>query len=293
MLLSSKKRLAKLALFATALIWGSSFFVVKNTVDTFPPALLLAIRFSIGCVLLSIVFCKRFRAINRSYLACGALLGVAMFASYYVQTLGLTDTSPGKNAFLTAIYCVLVPFLYWLIGRQRPDRYNFMAAFLCIAGIGFVSLTDDFSIGLGDSLTLASGVLFGVHIVLLSLFTKERDPVLLTIIQFGVAALLGWIVSLATETFPQACSTDSLLGIAFLGVFATTLAILLQSFGQKFGDPSSSAIIMSLEAVFGVIFSMLFYGEQLTIRLVVGFALIFLSVLISETKLSFLTRRRT
>ena len=61
-----------------------------------------------------------------------------LFLAYYTQTVGITDTTPGKNAFLTAVYCVLVPFLFWAVDKARPDKFNIIAAVLCIAGIGLV-----------------------------------------------------------------------------------------------------------------------------------------------------------
>ncbi|MGL6292825.1 EamA family transporter [Eubacterium aggregans] len=112
---------AKITLFAAALIWGSSFFVMKNVVDVFPPSLILAIRFPIGFVLLSLFFFKRLKNLNWEYLKIGAVIGFFLALAYGIQTLGLTDTTPGKNAFLAVVYCVIVPFLYWIVDKRRPD----------------------------------------------------------------------------------------------------------------------------------------------------------------------------
>ena len=131
--------LSKLGLFAASLIWGSSFFVMKNSVDVFPTFALLAIRFLIGCGLLCLVFCRRLKNITGKTLKRGALLGVLLFGAYALQTLGLKETTPGKNAFLTAIYCILVPFIFWMVTRKKPDIYNYLAGALCLAGIGLVS----------------------------------------------------------------------------------------------------------------------------------------------------------
>ena len=281
----------KLALLLAALIWGSSFFVVKNTVDVFPPTRLLAIRFTIGAALLGIIFCRKLRKIDRGYIRSGAIIGVLLFGGYFAQTIGITDTTPGKNAFLTAIYCVIVPFLFWIVARRRPDRYNFLAAVLCIAGIGLVSLQGDFSISMGDGLTMVGGLFFAGHMVAVAKVTEGRDPVLLTIMQFAVAALLSWAVGFATEKMPAEVSLESWGGLLFLAVFATAGGLLLQNIGQKGTNPAAASILLSLESVFGVLFSVLFYGEQLTARLVIGFAVIFVAVVISETKLSFLRRK--
>ena len=114
---------------------------------------------------------------------------------------------------------------------------------------------------------------------------------LLTIMQFAVAALLSWAVGFATEKMPAEVSLESWGGLLFLAVFATAGGLLLQNIGQKGTNPAAASILLSLESVFGVLFSVLFYGEQLTARLVIGFAVIFVAVVISETKLSFLRRK--
>lgn len=282
---------AKAALFIAAIIWGGSFLIVKNSMDMIQPHMLLAIRFTIGCLLLSIVFHKRLKALNKDYFIKGGIIGVCLFAGYSLQTIGILDTTPGKNAFLTAIYCVLVPFFYWIVDRKRPDRYNILAAGITLLGIGLVSMNGDFSIGIGDTLTLISGVVFAVHLVAVAKISKTKDPILLTILQFGYAAVFSWIVGLLFEEFPVSWNMQMLGGLLYLSVFATAVALLLQNVGQKYTNPAPAAIILSLESVFGVMFSILFYGEELTLRLFFGFFLIFIAVIISETKLSFLTKK--
>lgn len=284
--------LAKLALFTAALIWGSSFFILKNTVNVFPPNMLLAIRFTIAFIVLGGIYHKRLCLINKEYIISGLIIGSLLFIAYCTQTIGLTYTAPGKNAFLTAIYCVLVPFLYWFVNHTRPDRYNFLAALLCFAGIGFVSLSNDLTIATGDLLTLLGGFFFAVHMVAVAKLTKDRDPILITLMQFGFAAIFSWVISLIFESFPKISdiSTGSIFNLLYLALFATTIALLLQNVGQKYTNPSSASLILSLESVFGVLFSVIFFGDTLTVKLVIGFILIFISIIVSETKLSFLKR---
>lgn len=281
------------ALFGAAIIWGSSFFIVKDAVDVFPPNILLAIRFTIGAILLSLIFFKSLKSTNREYVWKGAVLGTCLYIAYTFQTVGITDTTPGKNAFLTAIYCILVPFLYWLIGQSRPDKYNLFSAFVCLGGIGLVSLSGGLSMGWGDGLTLIGGIFFAIHMVLVARFSQGKDVILLTIFQFCFAALLSWAAGFLVESFPPYSSWTlaSAGGLLFLAVFATAGALLLQNVGQKHIHPAAASLILSLESVFGVLFSVAFYGEKLTLRLVLGFALIFVAIVVSETKLSFLRKQ--
>ena len=286
------RRLAKPMLFLAAFIWGSSCFIMKGAVDVLPPFLLLALRFSGGAVLLALACGKRWRGFRWDYLWRGAVIGGCLFLAYSVQTFGLMGTTPSKNAFLTAVYCVIVPFLYWAAAKRRPDRYNILAALLCVAGIGLVALKGDLSITWGDALTLCCAVFYAAHIVAVAKVSPGKDIYLLTVFQFAFAALYAWLCSLAAESWPGAAvfTPDLLLQLGYLTVMATTVALLFQNVGQVWSDPASASVILSLESVFGVLCSVIFYGDPVTPRLLAGFALIFVAVVCSETKFSFLRR---
>ncbi len=284
---------ARIALLVATLIWGTSFIVLKDALYSIDTYFLLAFRFSIAAVVLTLVFIKKLKKINKSYIIYGCLAGAFLTFSYVFQTWGLVYTTPGKNAFLTTIYCILVPFLYWFVKKVKPDIFNYIAAIVCIIGIGFVSLDASLSMGLGDVLTLIGGAGFAFHMVTLAVATKDRDPFLLTIIQFISSAVYFWIL---TALFGEVPSADALSGsalfeILYLAVFASAVAMLLQAIGQKYTPASQVAVLMTLESVFGVVFSVIFFHEVLTVKLVIGFILIFFAVLTSETKLSFLRRK--
>jgi len=292
MKLETKNKYAKILLLLATLIWGSSFVVLKNAINTLPPFFVLAVRGTIAVVILSVIFWKKFRLITRAYIWEGAIIGTLLIAAYSFQTFGLLGTTPGKNAFLTSVYCVLVPFFYWALTKVRPDRYNVIAALLCVIGIGLVALRgDSFSggqslVATGDLLTLLSGVLYAVHIVALAKFTERKDVILLTIIQFIFYTVFAWILTLLFEKTPTSISVVDGASLLYLGVFATAIALLFQSIGQKYTPASQASIILSLEGGFGVVLSVLIYKEIITPKLAAGFVIIFVSVLISETKMN-------
>ena len=198
--LKTKGALGKMALYGAALIWGTSFFLVKGQMDVFPPARLLALRYTIATLLLTAVFWKKIRSSCFEDIWRSSALGVILGVASLLQAVGITDTTPGKNAFLTAVYCVLVPFLFWVVKRKRPEGKGFAAAFLCLIGIGLISLTENLTIGYGDSLTLASGVLYAAHIVGIATLGRKTDPVRSIVFQFAVGSVLFWAVDLATPS---------------------------------------------------------------------------------------------
>lgn len=288
---SRRGALGRLALIGATLLWGSSFVVLKTTIDSVPTLWVLAIRFTGAAVLMGIPCLKQLRKIDRGCLRAGALMGVMLFAAYTLQTFGLERTTPGKNAFLTATYCVLVPFLWWAFERKHPDRYNLLAALVCITGMAMVSLSDGLTVGPGEALTMCCGLFYALHIIFTSKGAAKYGVGVLTTLQFATAALLCWVTAPFSAPFPAEVPAGAWLSIAYLCVMCTGVCYLLQTIGQKYTSPQTSSILLTLESVFGTLISVIFYHEALTVRELAGFVLIFCAVLISETKLGFLRRR--
>ncbi len=290
--IKSKDLFAKLSLFLAPLIWGFSFVVTKNTVDVLPVFFLLTVRFSIAFILLSIIFIKRLRQLDKDYLLSGGVIGLCLFIAFATQTFGITDTTPGKNAFLTTIYCIIVPFLFWITDKSKPDFFNIISASLCIVGVGLVSIKSDLSISKGDLLTMLGGLFFALHIVAINKFSSDKDPIVLTIVQFAYCAIFSSIFTLVFEPRVTGISPDMVGSILYLAIGCTAIGLLLQTIGQKYTTPSSASIILSLESVFGVTFSIILKQDVMNKRLALGFFMIFISVIISETKLSFIFKNK-
>lgn len=288
MKIKNKAMAADLGLVLTTVIWGSGFVAVKNAVDTVPPSYMIAMRFGIAVSLMCVIFFNRLKKIDWDCVKSGIILGVLMFIGYYLQTIGIQYTTAGNNAFLTAVYVIVVPFLYWIIRKEKPDGYNIGAAFLCIAGIGLLTLRSGFSMNIGDTLSLFCGVTFAAQIVAVSILTEKNDPILISFTQFVVTGILALVVALFTEPFPTKMNPNSILATLYIGIFCTLIALVLQTVCQKYTPPARASLIMSMESLFGSIFGIIFLSESLTIKTFFGSVLIFLSIMISEIKPSFL-----
>ncbi len=287
----NKKNLGRGALLLATLIWGFSFVLMGVALKSIPPLFILAVRFSGAAVILFFFGIKDFKKLDKTYFIGGALMGAILLASYIFQTYGLRLTTPGKNAFLTSVYCIIVPFLSWLIIKKKPDKFNVLAALVCVAGIGLISLNDDLRIGPGDALTLVGGFFFALHIIACGHYIEGRSPILLAMLQFASAGIIAWLGALLFETIPASIPLESGLNLAFLTVMSTALCLSLQVFGQKHTPPAQAAVIMTLEAVFGAAASIIIMGELLSFKLFCGFLLTFSAVIISETKLAFLKKK--
>ena len=282
---------SKIALLIAPLIWGTSFVIIKDAVDLISPNFLMALRFTGASVLLAAIFWKRLCKVNVEMIWQGALIGVFLYLAYIWQTYGIMFTTPGKNAFLTAFYCVLVPFLSWIVKGPRPDRWNIIAAFMCITGIGLISLNGSLMIGKGDFFTLIGGFFFACHMVVVSKFGSDKDPIVITVIQFVSATVCFWVTTFALEGIPKVINVSVVPSVIYLCLFCTAIALLLQNFGQKHTTPSTASLLLSLESVFGTMISAALGREDLTLRMICGFITIFLSIIVSETKLSFVRKR--
>lgn len=287
-----KETMGKCMLLMAALIWGSSFIVMKNAVDFISPFTLLCIRFVLSTIFITCLFFNKIKEIKKQDLIGGFLAGLALFSAFSIQTFGLQLTTPGKNAFLTAVYCTIVPLLSWLYFKKSPDCSQIFAAILCFIGVGFVSLDSSLKIDLGDIYTLIGGFLYAVHIIVCEKAMKNTSPIIITALQFAFAAIFSFVAAYLFEDVSIIFHIDQsiYLQILYLAFFATTLCYLFQNVGQKFVNENIAALLLSLESVFGVFFSILFGQEMMTLQIALGFLIIFISVLISETKLSFLHR---
>ena len=282
--MTKKELFADGLLLLTALIWGSAFAVVKNTLDSFPPATIIAMRYAIATLLTGIAFHKRLRGLTRGDVARGAMVGLLLAAAYIVQTIGLQFTTAGKNAFLTTVYVLLVPFGCRVLFGQRLRKANYFAAGLMLAGIGLLSLEGEIGgLNVGDALTLLCGALFAGHIIAVERCQRDTDVYALIVLQFGFAALYALVYALLLERGrPLDFNAGSVGGLLYLAIFSTTIAMSLQNIGQSMAPASHSAILLSLESVFGALFSCLLLGEPMTPKILAGFAVIFAALMVNE-----------
>lgn len=287
-----RKYAGEIGLLLVAVIWGTGFVAGAVSLETMTPYQVMAIRFFIGACLMSVIFMKHFRSLTRSAVGAGIVLGIFLFFAFMLQTLGLQYTTPSKNAFLTAVNVVIVPFIGYMLYRRGIDKFGLIGAVLAILGVGVLSLEMRLSLNLGDGLTLLCAICFAFHIFFTCEFVKKHPPIGLTIIQMITAFALSLLVVLFRgEALHVNIDSKGLLAAVYLGVFSTTLAFLLQTIAQKYTSETKAAIILSTEALFGTLFSILILNEVLTARMIMGSILILAAIITAETKLSFLQNK--
>ena len=289
-----KATFGRILLLLVTIAWGSSFVVLKDALTTLGNGkftfFILAMRFLISGILISAICYKKLITIKKSTFIKGLVLGFILFCAYGIQTVGLRYTTASKNAFLTAVYVVLVPFLAWVFLAKKPTLRNYIGAVICLVGIAFVALIGNNDTAsnelLGDLLSLASGVFYAIQIIYIAKHAKNDDAIQLLIVEILTVAVLCICISGALEFplhykefyIPQGFTWR----ICYLALVCTLFAQFGQMIAQKYTPPTSVALLFSFEAVFGVIFELLLGEANITGYLIIGFVLIFLAIIISE-----------
>jgi len=281
---------ADLSLILVAIIWGSGFVATKSGLDHITPLYMLVFRFGISTVLLGLIFMKRIKKATVEDFKAGIVIGIFLFLGFSVQTFALQFTTASKQAFITGTNVVMVPFLYWAVSKKKPDNYDVLGAILCFSGIGILSVESGFKIGFGDSLTLLCAVFYAAHIVAIGYYAQKHDPIILAFFQIMWTFILSCIFAPIFEPMPTVITKEMVIPIVYLAVFSTTVAFLLQNLAQKHTSSTKTAIILSMESVFGSLFSFIFLKEPFTIKFLIGCTAILLSIITTETKWSFLKK---
>ncbi|UFH66655.1 DMT family transporter [Clostridium cadaveris] len=291
--LKKKSLYADIALLIVAIVWGAGFVASKEALEVAKPLYILAIRFSLSFILMSIIFFKHLKKINKDDLKAGLIIGSILFLAFATQTIGLQYTQASTQAFLTGTNVVMVPFLYWAISKKKPDIYSVSSAILSLIGIALLTVQGGFTLNIGDALTLVCAFFFACHIVAVGYFAQKKDPIILTILQFGVAAVFSIVLAVFNEPFPINITFRGGFSLIYLGLFSTLIAFLLQTMAQKHTSSSHTAIILCTESVFGSLLSVLILKETFTISMIIGSILVFIGIIVSETKLEFLKKRKS
>ncbi len=279
---------AHILLILTTLVWGATFVLIKEALNDVAPFLFNALRMSLAALVLAAVCFRELRRMSRPAILMGVLVGLALWAGYEFQTLGLKYTTPSKSAFLTGLSVILVPLFLALGWRRMVHRWT--AVGVIAAGFGLFLLTVPAgeaglaSINHGDMLTLGCAVSFAVQIILIGRAMQRYSFAGIATVQAIVCALLNWgTVPLGGRAY-IIWSPLVVWTIVITALFCTAAAFTIQAWAQQFIPPTHTALIFALEPVFAWITSYLVLGERLGGRASIGAILILAGVLISELK---------
>jgi drug/metabolite transporter (DMT)-like permease len=297
-------------LLLTAFIWGIAFVAQRVGMEYIGPFLFAGLRFWLGALTLGIVLLFRtwfsagpaapitptpFSPMPISKLIrAGVFCGFFLFAGGALQQVGLVYTSASKAGFLTALYIVLVPVLGIII-KHKTNWNTWVGVALAVAGLYFLSITENLTIQLGDVIVIIGAFFWAGHILTVDYFVgaiSQREVLKLCIAQFVFAGTVAMLLAplldgfFVAQVFDLAALSAALVPILYAGVLSTGVAFTLQAIGQQGLPPAAAAIIMSLEAVFSVLGGVVLIHEVLSPRELVGCLLMFVAVILAQLPLN-------
>ena len=277
-----ENKLGIAGLLAVTIIWGGGFVASDIALAGLTPFQIMAIRFLIATIVMAVLAGKEIKTIRKEEWKCGAILGFFLFGGFALQIIGLQYTTPSKNAFLTATNVVFVPFIAMVLYKKKVKAQSLVGAAMAIIGAGVLSLQADFSMGIGDALTLICAVCFAFQIFLTGEFVGRIRPMVLNFIQMSMAFVCSLVGYLFSGELAFHADKNSIWAVLYLGLISTCLTYFLQTLSQRYVEETKAAIILSMEAVFGTVFSVILLHEQVTAKMLIGSALILGAVLVSE-----------
>ncbi|MBR5288318.1 MAG: DMT family transporter [Clostridia bacterium] len=273
-----------LALVLVTVIWGSGFIATEYAIASqMDASLIMALRFLLGAVCVGAFCYKQIAKCDKACIFHGCMAGVILFGAFYTQTLGQSATTVSNAAFITASNVVMIPLIEWALYRRRPGAK--VLAMCLVAMGGILLLTVDFTSGLafgaGDLLVLLCAFLFAMQIVYVGRTCNDHDPLMITFWQLLAAGAAGTVVFLLIRPEVTAAHIQhGILPVAYLAVFSTCVCYALQTWAQKNVPPAPAGVILSMEGLFGTLFSLLLGLEAFRWSIAAGGALIMIAVVV-------------
>ncbi len=289
-----------LILIAAALIWGLAFVAQTSGAEVVPPFFLNSARSFIGALfLLTFLLLKDKRKgisiipqnkedklhLLKGGIICGIFLSISVnFQQFGIAAYPDGVASEARSGFLTALYVILVP-LFAIFKGNKISLKVFFGVIIAVIGIYMLCLTGGIdAIYLGDILVFICAICFTFHIMSVDKFVAKVDGVRLSMVQFIICGIISGILSLIFELDNLSVSNiiSAILPILYLGIMSSGVAYTLQIVGQKFAEPTIASISMSLESVFAALGGWLISGNTLSVRELIGCALVFIAIIVAQ-----------
>jgi len=276
----------------TAIIWGTTFVAQRVGMDFVGPFTFNGIRFALGSlVLIPLILSNRIDngqdrsrvkpVSGRVIIFGGLLIGSFLFAGASLQQVGIVYTTAGNAGFITGLYVVIVPII-GLLFRQRTTAGTWVGAFLAAFGLYLLSVTAQFMMGFGDFLVLLSAFFWAGHVLIIGWLSPKFNSFKLAFFQYAACSLL----SLITAAFLEPITIDGIyqaaIPILYGGVLSVGIAYTLQVVAQRKAHPAYAAILLSMESVFAALAGWFLLDEMMTLRQLIGCALMLSGMLFSQ-----------
>lgn len=268
------RRLATLLLVGITAVWGSTFFLIHDVVRVLPPTDFLAVRFTIAAGAMVLVFWRPLLALTKREVRIGVGLGILYAVAQILQTIGLAHTDASRSGFITGTYVVLTPIFTAVLLHDRIPRSTWLAVVMASAGLATLSLTGFGSgFGLGETVTLFSAAVYALHIIGLGRYSSPAAAAGLSAVQMISIAAVS-LIAAAPGGIELPTGRGAWLSVLYMALIAGAVAIWAQTWAQSHLSATRAAIVMTLEPVCAAGFAVAFGGESLTLRMLLGGAMV-------------------
>lgn len=282
--------IASIVLAVVALVWGTTYAVIKDTLSVVQPFSLMMFRFGFSALILSMMYLKKFKIIKSVDLKRGIIIGIFMFLAFYFLIVSIRFTTASKFSFIVGAYVLIVPFLSWIINKTKLDRYAIVGAILATIGLAFLTMEKGAVFNLWDLVAGCCSFFFAAHMIAIEKYSGDSDPILLTIIQFITTAVLFIILTGVKEGYNFTVLPEIKWTLGYLVIISTIIPFAIQNIVQRYISSTSTALILTLQSAFGSIFAVYYLDERMTKQMIIGCLLIFIAIVFQETKLKFLKK---
>jgi len=265
-------RIAPWALLAVSMAWGLSFVVMKDPIAKESVNSFLFTRFVVAVLAMLALQPAVLKKINREILGKGFIAGLLLGSGFILQTLGLARAGAAVTGFITGLYVVATPVIAALVLKVKISRFTWGCVALATAGLALLSLTG-WSMGIGEFFVLLCAIVFGAHIVALSRWSNGLDAYAMTVVQLATCALLTGAISFG-QGYEAPANLSGWLVILYTAIICTAIAFVIQTWSQAHMSATKVAVIMTMEVVFAAFFAVIFGGETLTVKVLIGGAMV-------------------
>lgn len=282
----TKVIIADISLFLVAVVWGAGIPVSAMLARTITPLWAVALRMLASALCLMIVFPQkivRAKKIDWSYSFIEALICTVVFTC---MTFGLTYSTASKQSFISGLYVIFVPIFVWVVFRTAPSRWLFAGAFVTTAGLCVIGFTPEMAFNFGDMLSVFMAACLAIQIIYTEWCVKRMDPTSLVVLHIILLSAILAVIALIFEPVPDFASFDMKIwgGIVFMSVFSTVICFIVQFYAQRYTSAAHTAIICSLEGLFGCIVAIASGQDQFHLQGAVGGAMMIAGTMLAEAE---------
>ena len=273
---------ATLLLVSITSVWGSTFYLIRDVVRVLPPTDFLAVRFTIAAAAMVAVFWRQLLAVSRREVKIGVGLGILYALAQILQTVGLAHTEASRSGFITGTYVVLTPIFAAILLRDHIPRSTWLAVLIATAGLATLSFNGiGGGFGFGEGVTLVAAAVYALHIIGLGRYSWPASAGALSAVQMVAIAAVS-LMAATPHGIELPSGGGAWASVLYMALAAGALAIWAQTWAQSHLSAPRAAIVMTLEPVFAAGFAVALGGESMTLRMLLGGAMVLAAMYMVE-----------